>query len=346
ATPDCGRECYPELLRSTMYPPGPAFDRDQIGTSFAAPKVTHIAAHLQSLLPDEPSLLYRALIVQSARWPDWAMLLMRELQVVKQLQKKLKNRKKQDYVLTKKIADANNKRSELEEQLTKLLRMIGYGVPDRKRATVNTDYRTTFITSGESEIRSGEGHIYQVKIPDAMRRPADDYEILIEVTLSYVASPRRTRRNVRRYLSTWAEWKSNGLEESLEHFRSRALKGSDTEETGDSNFGWTLGSKSSDGVIKNAKRNSGTLQKDWAIKKSSSLPESFCVSVIGREGWSRDPDSTARYSLAVSFEILGQEIPIYDKLRVAEHELQMELQAEAEAEMQLDGEFEFEDSDR
>ena len=34
----------PELVRSTMFPPGPAYDRDTVGTSFAAPKVARIAA--------------------------------------------------------------------------------------------------------------------------------------------------------------------------------------------------------------------------------------------------------------------------------------------------------------
>ena len=45
-------------------------DRDEIGTSFAAPKVAHIASRLQRVLPDESCLLYRVLIVQSARWPE------------------------------------------------------------------------------------------------------------------------------------------------------------------------------------------------------------------------------------------------------------------------------------
>lgn len=194
---------------------------------------------------------------------------------------------------------------------------------------MNSHHRTSFISSGESEIKPGEGHIYQVAIPNEMRRPGDDYDILIEVTLSYVASPRRTRRYLRRYLSTWVEWRTNGLDESLNHFRARALKNHDTEETGDSNFGWTLGSGPGHGIIKNAKRSSGTVQKDWAIKKSSLLPESFCIAVVGHEGWNHDPDSTARYALAVSFEILGQEIPIYDTLRVSVEELQAEIKAEA-----------------
>jgi hypothetical protein len=66
--------------------------------------------------------------------------------------------------------------------------------------------------------------------------------------------------------------------------------------------------------------------------------------VVGHEGWSRDPDSTASYSLAVTFEILGQEIAIYDVLRTAVIELQEleaeagieEIEAEAEEEVEIE----------
>lgn len=58
-TPQVAKECYPELVRSTRHG-GPAFDRDEVGTSYAAPKVTRIAARLQAILPDESCLLYRA----------------------------------------------------------------------------------------------------------------------------------------------------------------------------------------------------------------------------------------------------------------------------------------------
>jgi subtilisin family serine protease len=46
----------------------PAYSKDGAGTSFAAPKVAHIAAHIQNHFPAASPLLYRALIVQSARW--------------------------------------------------------------------------------------------------------------------------------------------------------------------------------------------------------------------------------------------------------------------------------------
>ena len=60
------KDVCPELVRSTLNA-GPAVASDNVGTSFSAPKVSHIAARLAAELPDENCLLYRALIVQSAR---------------------------------------------------------------------------------------------------------------------------------------------------------------------------------------------------------------------------------------------------------------------------------------
>lgn len=170
-----------------MFPPGPAYDRDQAGTSFAAPKVTRIAALLEALLPEEPALLYRALIVQSAQWPAWAEAMLTELR-----QPDLKQRDPA-------------RRTQLLGEVAKLIRCLGYGVPDEARATSNTDYRTTFITQGQTGIKARECHIYQVPVPPQLRNQADDFDIRIDVTMSCVAQPRRTRRNLRRYLSTWVE---------------------------------------------------------------------------------------------------------------------------------------------
>lgn len=162
------------------------------------------------------------------------------------------------------------------------------------------------------------------------------------MTLSYVAQPRRTRRNLRRYLSTWVDWKSSKLGEGLNTFRARAMK---EAEDGDeplpgSTLPWTLNESSITGFIRETKRNSGTVQKDWAVVKSNTLPYDFCIAVVGHQGWSHDPDSSARYTLAVTFEILGQEITIYEPLRAAVVELQ-QLEAEAvEAEVEVEVEVE------
>ena len=183
------------------------------------------------------------------------------------------------------------------------------------------------MSNGEASIHAKECHIYQVPIPPALRQQADDFDIRIDVTLSYVAQPRRTRRNLRRYLSTWVDWKSSKLGEELEVFRSRALKGKDSGEnplTG-SVFPWTLHEKADWGLIREVRRNSGTVQKDWAVVKSNGLPDHFCIAVVGHQGWSLDPDSAARYALAVTLEVVGQEISIYEPLRTAALELQAEV---------------------
>ena len=295
-TPTLGRKCYPELVRSTMHG-GPAFDRDDVGTSYAAPKVTRIAARLQSLLPDESCLLYRALIVQSARWPEWSTQLS-------------------------------------SEEQANVLRRIGYGIPDIERATTNTDFRTTFITQEERSLGPGDCHIYQVPIPSTVRAPGYDYDIRIDVTLSYAARPRRTRRLPKGYLATWLDWISNRRGESLEGFLTRALKSDDERIDEGQAIRWTIGDRSNRGILRDVRRGVGTIQKDWAVVNSSNLPDDFCIAVRGHKGWSRDPDAAARYTLVVTFDIVGQEIPIYEPLRTAVLELQPEVEAEIEAEVE------------
>lgn len=297
-TPDVGSACYPELVRSTRNG-GPAISRDSVGTSYAAPKVARIAARLQAALPEESCLLYRALIIQSAQWPQWAPAL-------------------------------------TPQQQAALLKRIGYGVADMERATTNTDHRTTFISHEERSIGAGDCHIFQVPIPEEIRRPGDDYDIRVEVTLSYVAEPRRTRRTHRGYLSTWLDWLSSRKGESIDAFLTRALK---TEaEAGDegTSFGWVIGSRANWGRLPGVHRNASTVQKDWATVKSNALPEDFCIAVRGHRGWSRDPEAVATYALAVSFEIVGKEIPIYEPLRTAVLELQTQLEAESELMIEIE----------
>jgi len=97
-----------------------------------------------------------------------------------------------------------------------------------------------------------------------------------------------------------------------------------------------LNETSISGLIRDTKRSNGTVKKDWAVVKSNTLPDHFCIAVVGHQGWSRDPDSSARYALAVTLEIMGQEISIYDPLRTAVIELQAQVEAEAEVEAEVE----------
>ena len=282
-------EVCPELIRKS--PEGPAFARDDVGTSFSAPKVTYIASQIEKVLPESPALLYRALIAQSARWP-------------------------------KNINDVS------KEECVSTLRHIGYGVPDVERATHNDEYRITLVTPLPMELGDDEAHIFQVPIPEELSNVGEDYDILVEVTLSYAANPRRTRRYVKGYLSTWLDWCCSRIGENAETFARRIFEtGAIIDDDGD--FNWVLGEATNRGAAEGYSRKNGTLQKDWCIIKSNQLSDAFCIAVRGHKGWGGL--FKAKYSLAVSFEAINQDIPIYEPIRT-EIELAVE-NGEIEVEM-------------
>lgn len=272
-----------ELLNSTMHG-APSYSKDGAGTSFAAPKVAHIAAHLQNLFPASSPLLYRALIVQSARWPNWA---------------------------------------ENEADKDKVLKLIGYGLPSLERATTNSESRVTLITPDAETLPSKQLHLYTIRIPDELRNAALEARIRIDVTLAYTALPRRTRARRTGYLETWLDWETSKLGEPSDQFLARMENGGKSPHK---EFPWTLHKQKGRGEAEETSRNRGSVQKDWAIFDSFNLPEEFAVAVRSHIGWNHlDGAGTARYCLAVSFEVMQGEVPIYSLI---ENEIQVEAESE------------------
>jgi hypothetical protein len=282
----------PELVRTTMGG-APAIATDKIGTSFAAPKVTHIAAALAANFPQESCLLYKALIVQSARLPSWA----------------------------------NN-----DSDLSSAIRMMGYGLPNLERALGNAPNRVTLITNGDISIRARQAHIYQVVVPEELQSPAEALDILVEITLSYKAEPRRTRRSKRKYLSTWLHWECSQKGESPDKFLARVLEKYEVaEDQVDASglFDWTLGQQKNHGKrVKDTSRGVGTIQKDWAVVKSFDLRDAFCIAVVAHKGWNNDPTAQVPYALAASFETVNSEISIYSSFVQAQTSLEIQQQVQ------------------
>lgn len=276
-----------ELVRNTRSG-GPALAKDNVGTSFAAPKVTHIAAALAARFPEKSCLLYKALIVQSARLPTWATS---------------------------------------AKDLSPAIRMMGYGLPNLERALGSSSNRITLITDEEVWIHPKQADVYQVRVPDQLQSPAQEFDVLVEVTLSYKAEPRRTRRNKRKYLSTWLDWSCSRKGESQDQFLSRSLKQNETSaEPKLDRFDWVLGEQKNYGSrVKNASRGVGTIQKDWTRVKSFDLRESFCIAVVAHQGWS-NLSAQVPYTLVVSFESMNAEIPIYSLFAQAQVSLKMQQQ--------------------
>jgi hypothetical protein len=203
-------------------------------------------------------------------------------------------------------------------------------VPDLARATENAENRVTLITEKTYEIHAGEGFVFGIPIPPELRPQGEDYRVRIDVTLSYAAEPRRTRKSRRGYLGVWLDWKASKKRESFDTFQARALKETDSGDgIDDGNFSWVLGNKKErDGVTNGVCRKNGTVQKDWAIANSYDLPDTFGIVVRGHEGWDRaNPNAIARFSLVISFEALGADVKVYERIQLAiEQEIRAQVQ--------------------
>lgn len=202
---------------------------------------------------------------------------------------------------------------------TKLnIQYFGYGIPSIDRVTQNSDHRITFYNTGS--IKAEEGHLYSLTIPENLRDQGDEYDILIEVCLSFSANIRRTRQRTKSYLSTWLDWSSSKLNESFDEFAERSLVSEEQENEKTNNdssevIQWKIRERSDWGEIKDINRNNSSLQKDWAILKSYELPEELSFAVRGHKGWDKNKNKIP-YAITVSLEILGTNIPIYETIKI------------------------------
>ncbi len=229
------------------------------------------------MLPNSPALLYRALIAQSARWQNFNAPLS-------------------------------------SEQCQTMLRRIGYGLANVGRAPHNDEYRVTLASMELLEIGDGEAHIFTVNVPHELRDLGEDYNILLEITLSYAAKPKRTRRTHRSYLSTWLDWTCSKKNESRQDFEARIFE-ADTSGQNDGQFPWIIHERQNWGLATNFARPRQTLQKDWCIINASQLSDEFCVAVRGHKGWGSL--FKAKYALTVSFEAIDHDIEIYEHIRLS-----------------------------
>lgn len=211
------------------------------------------------------------------------------------------------------------------------LRLFGYGVPTLERAINTKQNRITLFSNGTLNAKHAD--IYSVLIPEGINRPGNEFDILIEVTLSYKANPRRTRMRTNSYLSHWLDWRSSKIGESLDAFTERIvnLKDEDNEDDEDDDnivetlpgnnirydeMPWKIRERSNLGEYKNVKRQDNTIQKDWLIMRSYNIPNEIAIAVMGHKGWSVDLEDKIPYTLFVSFQYLNSENDIYTPIKV------------------------------
>ena len=209
----------------------------------------------------------------------------------------------------------------METSKDAVLRWIGYGLPALERAISNTSTRVTLITPDAEILPGKQFHLYTVRIPNEIRSAALEARLRIDVTLAYTALPRRTRARRTGYLETWLDWEASRLGEPANVFLNRMQNGG---AGAGSNIPWTLHTQANFGEVEETTRGRGTLQKDWAVIDSYDLPEEFSIAVRAHLGWNhREEAGSARYCLAVTFEALDMELPLYERLE-AENLIEVE----------------------
>jgi len=260
---------------------GGAFAKESVGTSFATPKAVHIAAELYKLYSLENNV---------------------------------------NNLIRALIVQGARLPNTLFQTPTKIgMQQLGYGTPSLDRVTRNSEHRITFYNT--KTISAEQGQIYSLKLPQEIRKPEDEYDILIEVTLAYTAKNRRTRQKTKSYLGTWLEWKSSKLSDSYDKFKANTLselegvKIKKTEERNNDVIQWKIRERGSWGGVEDISRNASTLQKDWAVLNSYELPEELHFAVVAHKGWDANKEPVP-YAITVSIEILGKNIPIYNEIRL------------------------------
>ncbi len=206
----------------------------------------------------------------------------------------------------------------------------GYGIPNVDRALSNSNSRITFIQEGR--VGPKKADIYRLKIPEEIRGEGKEYRVLVEVTLSFTAKTRLTRKGSHSYLSSWLEWQSSKYNESFNSFRNRTIEYLDENngegiDDGVNAIKWVIRENPAwtDNKIN---RNNSTVQKSWTFIEPHQFTDEFSLAVIGHFGWDKSLESDIPYALCVSFEVLDIKMDLYNILAEAQIELETEQEIE------------------
>jgi Subtilase family len=282
----------PELVRSTLNG-GNALGRDSVGTSFAAPKVSHIAAQLLKLYPNENINLIRALIVQGARLPEPFFL----------------------------------------KPTTQAIQFYGYGIPSLARVTENSEFRATFYTTGTLSADQAHIYSVNIppSLTDPVNEFNILIEVTLAYSSKIRRNRQKTKSYLGTWLD-WISASLDDDIESFKDRCLKPIEEENEDNTEPENTGfgfkgdeipWKIRERNNWGDVRDIHRNNGTVQKDWAIINSYSLNDVVSFAIRGHKGWDRNQEEIP-YAFTVSFEAINQDIPIYEPIRI-ENQVEVEV---------------------
>lgn len=162
---------------------GRPFSED-VGTSYAAPKVAHIAALVAGRVPDATGNLVRAVLAAHARWPQPSVEL---------------------------LAPRNT-----QDARKRLMQLIGYGQVDQRAVRESLDDVVTLLA--EDRIGNDQHHFYEIPVPEEFWQGGRRTR-RVSVALAYSPEVRTTRLDYRRSKVSFTLVSAASLDEVTRAFR-------------------------------------------------------------------------------------------------------------------------------
>lgn len=269
-------------------------------TSAAAGMAGNFVGRLQAARPDLWPETHRALMVDSARWPE-------------PIRKEF-------------IGRGAHWKTGSKAAKQQHLREFGYGVPDIERAILSAQNDATLVAQAEiqpfavgTDGRTGvfnEMHFYDLPWPKAALEQLENEIVTMKVTLSYFIEPNLTGKAATRpdtYRSFGLRFDMKKRTETNARFRSRisASQTKDGTEPDGETSCWLLGPKA---------MQAGSLHCDLWRGRAIDLAGHNAIAVYPVGGWwkshvgQKRVADKARYALVISISAPGQNVDLYSEI--------------------------------
>jgi hypothetical protein len=266
-------------------------------TSAAAGLAGQFMGRLQAALPGLWPETYRALTVDSARWTQ--------------------------PMLDQFVGRGVKWKTATKAQMQKLVRQVGFGVPDIERATISARNDVSLVAQAEiqpyeigADGRTGKFkdiHFYRLPWPRAALQQLENEIVTVKVTLSYFIEPNLTGKAPTRpetYRSYGLRFEMKKIGMTSDQFRARLSTLQEESRAPSISDGghWLLGSKSVQ---------AGSLHCDlWRGRAIDLLPyDEIAIYPVG--GWwnshagQQQIEDQGRYALVISIQAPGHAVDVH-----------------------------------